>query len=236
VLGAAVGSACVGDDPAPVTASEHPAGERGGSCFPNMTCNGADLKCIDGFCLLPGDSVPTTDGGTDGPGPANEASTTDTGAAADAAVDPCPPPPKHDGGIVQCNSPGSPTCQNGTICCTQSSTCTAPSQCTAVTQAAHQCESKADCSANLPECCVFSFTQVSVALDAGCPARIDSFKSTTCVTTGQCAAMKGIAVLCAAGDACPNPNSETCRGGQIELGTASSPMTKAIDVGLCVPK
>jgi hypothetical protein len=58
--------ACPGNDPVldPATATvAKPDGERGGKCFPNLTCTGTDLTCVDGFCLRPGDPGPGAEGG-----------------------------------------------------------------------------------------------------------------------------------------------------------------------------
>ena len=238
MIGLAVGSACVGDDPAPVTVAEHPQGERGGSCFPNMTCNGGGLACIDGFCLLPGDPVPVADGGTDGASGEGSIAVDAGGeggsggeAGLDGATSPCGPPPRHDAGVLQCNTQNNAPCinigANGQTCCGTPGTCTSPGTC-ADTAGLMACESSADCfDPNQPECCLFDNGFIGAAGTCPMPITIPTYAK--CVVGGTCVGMKG-AQLCTVGDVCPG--GQTCKAVALDIGVAGQ-RKRTITVGIC---
>ena len=232
MVGVGVGSACVGDDPTP---AERPVGERGGSCFPNMTCNGGGLTCIDGFCLLPGD--PTADGGagdaaSDGAAPGDGAMPADGGggdAGGDAAEAGCGlPSPK--GNQLQCNTADMTSCLVPQVCCTQTGQCGPTTTCPAQMHP-HGCESHAECmqiSPNKPDCCLLS-AQVNSAAGA-CPT-VQGFSETTCVAAGGCAGLG--TVVCGAASDCTDP-TKTCKSVTTVLAEGTT-LARPIKLGICVP-
>jgi len=225
VPAALVWSACVGEDSATGGAGIAD-GDRGGKCFPNDTCTGAALACIDHVCVLPGDG----DGGVDGSRPGDSAADAlgDGGADVGAEASICPAPPLHAAAGPQCFVGGTISkCDIGAgspVCCTAPETCTDAPSCV-TTNHPHVCESSAHCSGATPVCCISPVVQ---AFDpSGCPLPVPAaqFTQTKCQTS-----CSGLTQLCTDTDPCPSPLR--CLAALVTLPGANA---LKVTLGVCVP-
>lgn len=223
-----VASACVGDDPAVTTGTAKPDGERGGKCFPNNTCNGAALSCIDGVCILPGDLV---DGGVAGSEGGIDGSTQTDAAAgdggADATIDSACPPPPTTAGEVACNGAVAKcTPSPGSGCCTSTGTCA--NACAGASKFHLECDGPGDCPGANPICCLTRANGAFALPPGQCPAKLVDFYSTACVQAkASCA---GGLSFCSDTDPCAG--GSTCRSMDVDVGDPTVP--KTLRFGVCV--
>ncbi|MBX3226774.1 MAG: hypothetical protein KIT84_38855 [Labilithrix sp.] len=208
--------ACARDyetDAPPATAPDATAaaaGERGGPCYPNATCN-APLSCIDSLCVLLGDG----DGGGD---------PKDAGGDAPSVCQP-PPLPVNDRGI-QCGPDGE-TCDAEAICCGEEhegSTidwqCKQATALNCVDATTIECDSPSDCGGDedISSCCVQT---VPTAEDA---CTIHALKSSRCQS--QCTGPR----------ACTRNEDCTGAGTCVAVIARLAGSERTIALGLCTPR
>lgn len=183
--------ACVGDNATQPPVDGGAAGEEGGPCYSDDTCNKNKpwLKCLSKLCVNAG-----TDGGTDG------------GGGNDATTDAIPQDGGNDGGAVTCASQAQATantvrCANGSPCnqqcCFQNGTYTCDTSCLGGPTSRLACDDGLDCPAQ--HCCLAA--QVAAL---GCPVTLSGYGGSTCKATCASADVE----MCGLGDTCP-PN-KTC--------------------------
>jgi hypothetical protein len=132
-------TACVGNDPSPVTSANDGRGGADEECYSNQTCN-PGFACVSGFCKLP-------DGGSTSSGASSSGASSGTAAVCpELSATFFPLCPDATGATQQCDSPNP-------ICCPGQGCLKIGGLCAATGAPGYQCFQSTTCGF-LPNCCV----------------------------------------------------------------------------------
>ncbi len=184
-------AACVGDTATQNNGNDSgTAGEEGGACYPDDTCNKNKpwLKCLSKLCVNAG-----SDGGSDGGGGGDAAPDSTTDGGNDGGAVTCPNQAQATANTVRCinNQP----C--GQLCCFQNGTFTCDSSCSAGPTAKLGCDDLLDCPSQ--RCCL-----TATVAQLACPVVLSGYSGSSCKAACGSADVE----ICGLGDTCAD--SKTC--------------------------